>query len=228
MLGFLSILINKFKLIKIWRIRRSSSEFPLVSWFPRWWIELKANTLQLSAPPSTKVWQMFQMSRIDLAEHWAYFHDAGRCNATVVTQTATGEHDTLWCSAPPASFISDKVFRHRGGLIHSYVGLFTISTVLWCKYLKAESEYCKYCDCFKSFQTQNIWILSRMLVTGTAGLEVWARQVTSSYPGVRLPNMTEAWRDGLAFCAVIHRHRPDLINFAALKPGQIQRLAVVL
>ena len=63
----------------------------------------------------------------------------------------------------------------------------------------------------------------RMLVTGTAGLEVWARQVTASYPGVRLPNMTEAWRDGLAFCAVIHRHRPDLINFAALKPGQIQR-----
>ena len=67
-----------------------------------------------------------------------------------------------------------------------------------------------------------------MLVTGTAGLEVWARQVTASYPGVRLPNMTEAWRDGLAFCAVIHRHRPDLINFADLKPGQIQRLAVVL
>ena len=135
MLGFLSILINKFKLIKIWRIRRSSSEFPLVSWFPRWWIELKANTLQLSAPPSTKVWQMFQMSRIDLAEHWAYFHDAGRCNAAAVTQL---ENMTLLCDAQlrrPHLLVT----RSLGiGGIHSFLcgSLYNIYfAMIWCKYL---------------------------------------------------------------------------------------------
>ena len=63
----------------------------------------------------------------------------------------------------------------------------------------------------------------RMLVTGLAGLEVWAQRMTETYPGVRISNMTEAWRDGLGFAAIIHRHRPDLIDFGSLKPGDIQR-----
>ena len=63
----------------------------------------------------------------------------------------------------------------------------------------------------------------RMLVTGLAGLEVWCQRMTEAYPGVRISNMTEAWRDGLGFAAIIHRHRPDLIDFGSLKPGDIQR-----
>ena len=62
-----------------------------------------------------------------------------------------------------------------------------------------------------------------MLVTGLAGLEVWCQRMTETYPGVRISNMTEAWRDGLGFAAIIHRHRPDLIDFGSLKPGDIQR-----
>ena len=62
-----------------------------------------------------------------------------------------------------------------------------------------------------------------MLVTGLAGLEVWCQRVTETYSGVRISNMTEAWRDGLGFAALIHHHRPDLIDFESLKPGDIQR-----
>ena len=72
-------------------------------------------------------------------------------------------------------------------------------------------------------KTQFTLVIIRMLVTGLAGLEVWCQRMTETYPGVRISNMTEAWRDGLGFAAIIHRHRPDLIDFGSLKPGDIQR-----
>lgn len=62
-----------------------------------------------------------------------------------------------------------------------------------------------------------------MAVKGAKALEVWARRVTDGYPGVRISNMSSAWKDGLAFCAIVHRFRPDLIDFHALEPGQIER-----
>ena len=63
-----------------------------------------------------------------------------------------------------------------------------------------------------------------MLVTGAAGLEVWCRRVTGGYAGVNIANMTESWRDGLAFCAIIHRFRPQLLQYNNLKAGQVKRL----
>ena len=55
-----------------------------------------------------------------------------------------------------------------------------------------------------------------MLVTGVEGLYVWCRRITGGYRGVEVSNMTEAWRSGLAFCAIIHRFRPDLIDYDSL------------
>lgn len=47
----------------------------------------------------------------------------------------------------------------------------------------------------------------------------WCKEVTRSYPGVKVTNLTTSWRNGLAFCAVIHHFRPDLIDFDSL-PSQ--------
>jgi hypothetical protein len=36
--------------------------------------------------------------------------------------------------------------------------------------------------------------------------------------GVNITNWHKAWKDGLAFCALIHSVHPSLIDFAALDP----------
>ena len=54
------------------------------------------------------------------------------------------------------------------------------------------------------------------MVKGAKALEVWCQRAASGYPGVDVANMSGSWRDGLAFCAIIHRYRPELIDFAKL------------
>lgn len=39
----------------------------------------------------------------------------------------------------------------------------------------------------------------------------WCKDVTRDYPGVKVTNLTTSWRNGMAFCAVIHSFSPDLM-----------------
>ena len=53
-------------------------------------------------------------------------------------------------------------------------------------------------------------------LTGKQALLEWCRQATVGYPGVQLNNFTNSWSNGLAFCALIHRYRPNLIDYDAM------------
>lgn len=48
-------------------------------------------------------------------------------------------------------------------------------------------------------------------ITPGQDLLEWCKEVTKDYPGVKVTNLTTSWRNGMAFCAIIHHFRPDLM-----------------
>ncbi|XP_073072313.1 F-actin-monooxygenase MICAL2 isoform X11 [Manis javanica] len=47
-------------------------------------------------------------------------------------------------------------------------------------------------------------------------LLTWCQQQTEGYQHVNVTDLTTSWQSGLALCAIIHRFRPELINFDSL------------
>ncbi|XP_066090576.1 F-actin-monooxygenase MICAL3 isoform X14 [Saccopteryx bilineata] len=51
----------------------------------------------------------------------------------------------------------------------------------------------------------------------------WCQRQTEGYTGVNVTDLTMSWKSGLALCAIIHRYRPDLIDFDSLDEQNVEK-----
>ncbi|XP_078028671.1 uncharacterized protein ehbp1l1b isoform X14 [Epinephelus lanceolatus] len=60
------------------------------------------------------------------------------------------------------------------------------------------------------------------LVNSSQSLLQWCQEITSGYRGIKVTNFSTSWRNGLAFCAILHHFHPDKIDFDKLDPHDIK------
>ncbi|XP_031332503.1 EH domain-binding protein 1 isoform X1 [Photinus pyralis] len=71
-------------------------------------------------------------------------------------------------------------------------------------------------------ETISIKPQQQKLTTPGQDLLEWCKEMTKNYSGVKVTNLTTSWRNGIAFCALIHHFKPELIDFDSLSPHEVR------
>lgn len=67
--------------------------------------------------------------------------------------------------------------------------------------------------CINKFMIEEISVEE---ATARDALLLWCKKNTAGYDGVNVTNFTNSWSSGLAFCALINKFRPQLLDYDAL------------
>ncbi|KAM8900203.1 EH domain-binding protein 1-like protein 1 isoform 13-T13 [Spinachia spinachia] len=60
------------------------------------------------------------------------------------------------------------------------------------------------------------------LVNSSQSLLQWCQDITNGYRGVKVTNFSTSWRNGLAFCSILHHFHPDKVDFDQLHCNDIK------
>lgn len=58
---------------------------------------------------------------------------------------------------------------------------------------------------------------------GKEALLLWCQVHTAHAKNVSVTNFTSSWKDGLAFCALLHRFAPSEFVYSELKPEDVEK-----
>ncbi|XP_028254565.1 F-actin-monooxygenase MICAL2-like isoform X2 [Parambassis ranga] len=77
-------------------------------------------------------------------------------------------------------------------------------------------------DCSDIIGPHAASLINKVSLSQSNQLLAWCQKQTCGYRGVAISDLTTSWKNGIALCALIHRYRPDLIDFESLHESSVE------